>query len=319
MTINQVLAFCLVAVLVGFLVILAMMAVQAIDLLKKTKVLVNAGKEAVDEVKKKADDLTDGAMVAVNNVIADSSIGIKAVAAAGFGLTALNLATGAVKSLLRMVGLAPAKSTRKERRQAAKEIKLSKKTIREMNKQAKADRIAFAKAEKERKKLHAREMANAKREAKIMKAEQKVAAKLEAKEAKAAAKAAAIAAAAEAKALKAEKKAAVKALKIEQAIQAKAAKAEQAAAAIDRRLERRAKMAEFLAAFATVLAKRRAALKEAKKEKHIVKKAAAKAKKADKKQARKLRCQNKRAAFKAKRAAKKLAKKAVKKAAKNNK
>ena len=36
MTINQVLAFCLVAVLVGFLVILAMMAVQAIDLLKKT-------------------------------------------------------------------------------------------------------------------------------------------------------------------------------------------------------------------------------------------------------------------------------------------
>ena len=67
-----------------------------------------------------------------NNVIADSSIGIKAVAAAGFGLTALNLATGAVKSLLRMVGLAPAKSTRKERRQAAKEIKLSKKTIKEI-------------------------------------------------------------------------------------------------------------------------------------------------------------------------------------------
>ena len=78
MTINQVLAFCLVAVLVGFLVILGMMAVQAIDLLKKTKVLVSTGKDAVEEVKKKAEDLTDGAMTAVNGVIADSSIGIKA-------------------------------------------------------------------------------------------------------------------------------------------------------------------------------------------------------------------------------------------------
>ena len=118
MTINQVLAFCLVAVLIGFLVILALMAVQAIDLLKKTKVLVGVSKDAVEEVKGKADVLTDGAMTAVNGVIADSSIGIKAVAAAGAGLTALNLGTGVVKSLLRTVGIIPAKSTKRERRKA---------------------------------------------------------------------------------------------------------------------------------------------------------------------------------------------------------
>ena len=42
MTINQIIAFCLVAVLVAFVVVLAIMAVHAIELLKKTKVLVDS-------------------------------------------------------------------------------------------------------------------------------------------------------------------------------------------------------------------------------------------------------------------------------------
>ena len=48
MTINQIIAFCLVAVLIAFVVVLAIMAVHAIELLKKTKTLV--GKVAYREL-----------------------------------------------------------------------------------------------------------------------------------------------------------------------------------------------------------------------------------------------------------------------------
>ena len=278
MSINQVIAFCLVAVLIGFLVVVALMAVQAIDLLKKTKVLVGVSKDAVEDVKGKADEISDGAITAVNGVIADSSIGVKAVAAVGAGLTALNVASKLVKSVLRTVGLIPAKSSRKERRKAAKEIRLSRKTIRDMNKQAKAERRAFAKAEKSSKKLQKKEFAIAKKEAKKAKAAQKIAAKAAAKELKSAVKL-------EAK----EKKAAAKAAALVSASEARALKVA-----------------------------RKAEKKEIAQHKKSVRQAAHKARSAEKKQARKLNRKAKRAAARAKRSAKRIAAKTAKKEAKKN-
>ena len=73
MTINQILGFCLVAVLVAFIVVLAIMASHAIQLLKKTKTLVGKGSEAIDEAKGKFDKLSDDAINAVSSVAADTS------------------------------------------------------------------------------------------------------------------------------------------------------------------------------------------------------------------------------------------------------
>ena len=134
MTINQIIAFCLVAVLVAFVVVLAIMAVHAIELLKKTKVLVGKGNDAVDDVKGRFDKLSDDAMGAVNSVVADTSGAVKAVSAVGVGLAAF----GILRTLLRILtgsSVFSAMSAGRERRRAKKEIKLSKKTIKQLNKQ----------------------------------------------------------------------------------------------------------------------------------------------------------------------------------------
>ena len=145
MTINQIIAFCLVAVLIGFLVVLAIMAKHAVELLKKTKALADKGNEAVDDVKGRFDRLSDDALGAVGAVAADTSGAVKAVTAAGVGLTALGL----VKLLLSLVtgsGLFSAVSAARERKRAKKEIKLSKKTIKQLNRQSKLEKKAHNKA-----------------------------------------------------------------------------------------------------------------------------------------------------------------------------
>ena len=101
MTINQIIAFCLVAVLIGFLVVLAIMAVHAVELLKKVKTLTDKGNEAVDDVKGRFDRLSDDALGAVGAVAADTSGAVKAVTFAGAGLTAIGL----VKLLLSLMTL----------------------------------------------------------------------------------------------------------------------------------------------------------------------------------------------------------------------
>ena len=91
MTINQIIEFCLVAVLIGFLVVLAIMAKHAIELLKKTKTLADKGNEAVDDVKGRFDKLSDDALGAVSAVAADTSGAVKALTIAGAGITVLGL------------------------------------------------------------------------------------------------------------------------------------------------------------------------------------------------------------------------------------
>ena len=99
MTINQIIAFCLVAVLIAFIVVLARMAVPAIELLKKTKVLVGKSTEAVGDVKTRVEKLSEDALKTVNAVAADTSGAVKTVSVLGVGLTSLGL----IKAVLRIL------------------------------------------------------------------------------------------------------------------------------------------------------------------------------------------------------------------------
>ena len=136
MTINQIIAFCLVAVLIGFLVVLAIMAKHAVELLKKTKTLADKSNDAVDDVKGRFDRLSDDAIGAVSAVAADTSGAVRALTFAGVGITAFGL----LKMLIGMftgTGVFSMMSAAKERKKARKEIRLSKQTIKDLNKQLK--------------------------------------------------------------------------------------------------------------------------------------------------------------------------------------
>ena len=203
MTINQDIAFCLVAVLIGFLVCLAVMAKHAVELLKKTKTLADKSNEAVDDVKGRFNRLSDDAIEAVSAVAADTSGAVKALTVAGAGLTALGL----LKFLVRLLtgsSVFSSMSTARERKRAKKEIKLSKQTIKGLNKQAELEKKARKKAAKKTAKFQ-------KQDAKAAAKASKKKAKIDKKEAAAAAKAAAATAALMLKKEKAEKKKALKA------------------------------------------------------------------------------------------------------------
>ena len=150
MTINQIIACCLVAVLIGFLVVLAIMAKHAIELLKKTKALTDKGNEAVDDVKGRFDKLSDDAIGAVNAIAADTSGAVKALTAAGVGITAWGLLK-AVIGMFTGTGLFASMAASRERKKARKEIKASQQTIKELNKQAEREKKARKKASKKAK------------------------------------------------------------------------------------------------------------------------------------------------------------------------
>ena len=59
LTVNQILVICLILVLIAFVVVVAIMAKHAIELMKKTKVLVGDGQEMLDETKVKVNEAED--------------------------------------------------------------------------------------------------------------------------------------------------------------------------------------------------------------------------------------------------------------------
>ena len=194
MTINQGIAFCLVAVLIGFLVCLAVMAKHAVELLKKTKTLADKSNEAVDDVKGRFDRLSDDAIEAVSAVAADTSGAVKALTFAGVGLTAWGLLK-IVAGMFTGTGVFSMMAAAKERKKARKEIRLSNQTIKDLNRQAELEKKARKKAAKKTKKYEKIDAKAAAKVAKKEKAASKKQAKIDKKEAAAAAKAAAVTAA----------------------------------------------------------------------------------------------------------------------------
>ena len=152
MTVNQVLVVCLILVLVGFVVVMAIMAVHAIELLKKTKGLVGDGQEMLDSSKNKVDQIGDKIINAAVSVASDTAPTIKALGATAGGLTALNLVSMVGRGLVRRGGFFAAMSDRRARKKARKEIRKSRKMVRKVNKQAKLETKAVARAKKAAKK-----------------------------------------------------------------------------------------------------------------------------------------------------------------------
>lgn len=165
LTVNQILVICLILVLVGFVVVMAIMAVHAIELLKKTKGLVGDGQELVNSSRGKVDEVTGKVINAATSVMGDTSPAVKALGATAGGLTALNVAGMVGRSLIRRGGIIAAVADRRERKKARKEIKKSRKVVKQVNKQARIEAKAVKKAKKVSKKARKAEKKAAKRAA----------------------------------------------------------------------------------------------------------------------------------------------------------
>ena len=184
MTVNQVLVACLILVLVGFIVVLAIMAKHAIELFKKTMVLVDDGKETLDSTKELVDTAGDKVITAATSVAADTTPAIKALVGAAGGFTALNTARLAGRILTGNTFVTTAKM-KKDRKRAEKELRETRKLTAKLNEQAlaearlmkQANKIAARTAKKDRKAAKKLSNKEAKRAAKIAKKDRKAAKK----------------------------------------------------------------------------------------------------------------------------------------------
>lgn len=148
LTVNQILVICLILVLIGFVVVMAIMAVHAIELMKKTKVLVGDGQELVDSSKAKVNEAGDKIISAATAVVSDTAPTIKALGATAGGLTAFNLVGMVGRGLARRGGLFAAMADGRARKKTRKELKKSRKLVKKINKQAKKEAKAVNKAKK---------------------------------------------------------------------------------------------------------------------------------------------------------------------------
>ena len=146
LTVNQILVICLILVLIGFVVVMAVMAKHAIELLKKTKVLVGDGQELVEASKGKVNEAGDKIIGAATAVITDTAPAVKAVGATAGGLTAINLVSMVGRGLVRNGGFFAARADRRARKIARKELKKSRKMVKKVNKQAKLEAKAVKRA-----------------------------------------------------------------------------------------------------------------------------------------------------------------------------
>ena len=149
LTVNQILVICLILVLIAFVVVVAIMAKHAIELMKKTKVLVGDGQEMLNDTKAKVDTAGDKIIGAAVSVAEDTSPAIKALGAAAGGLTTVNLVSMIGRGLVKRGGLISAMADRRARKKTRKELKKSRKMIKQVNKQAKKEKKAHKKAMKQ--------------------------------------------------------------------------------------------------------------------------------------------------------------------------
>jgi len=143
LTINQILVFCLIAVLIAFLVEMGILVKHAIPLIKKSKALVESSNKAVDDVKGRADEISDGISNALSSIAADAHPALKALGAVAAGLTAINSIGAVGKGLAIKSGILAAIAGGRSARMAKKEIKKSREAIKQMRKQSKIEKKAM--------------------------------------------------------------------------------------------------------------------------------------------------------------------------------
>jgi hypothetical protein len=168
LSVNQVLVIGLILVLIAFVVVVAIMAYHAIELIENSKKLINTSNGVVEIAGKKLDDIEDTAQSILDGIKEDMSPVLKIIGGSALVLTALNLSSLIVK-LITNGSIFGGVSTRRERKRAEREIRLSKKALQQVNKQVALEREAHKRAEKqsqELKKKEARAAAKDRREAK---------------------------------------------------------------------------------------------------------------------------------------------------------
>ena len=138
-SVNQILFMCLIAVLVALVVVLAIMAKHVLELVKKSKGLVNHGNKAVDDIQKRAGVISDKLSTAVDNIAEETSPTVKTLGAVATGLAAVN-SVGIVGKLISLGGLASILSDNKEAAKAKRTTKESKKAVKQLKKQARYEK-----------------------------------------------------------------------------------------------------------------------------------------------------------------------------------
>lgn len=153
MTVNQILVFCLIAVLVAFLVILGRMAATAIGLLKNAKVLVGDAQGMVADGKVAVENCKTSVVKAANSVVDNATTVDKAVCGAAAFTVLLNLKNIIRRRTFLGKGLIGAFLTRRDRKKAEKELRKTKKEVSRLRKATRREAKASKKATKMARKL----------------------------------------------------------------------------------------------------------------------------------------------------------------------
>jgi hypothetical protein len=184
-TVNQILVFLLICVLIVFVAEVAILAINALELIKNANALVDTGDKAVKGIKAKLYELGDKLTDTLVAVARDTGPTVKFVAGSGMLLTALGLGRTAIAGLIGGSTILSAIASWNERKKAEKEIKKSRKTIKKVNKQKKLEKKAYASAAKQSKRLAKKEAGIAKADARKARCDARQAARAEKKENKA--------------------------------------------------------------------------------------------------------------------------------------
>ncbi|MBR2674946.1 MAG: hypothetical protein IKE52_05770 [Mogibacterium sp.] len=143
LSVNQILVICLIIVLIALVIVLAIMAASVIELAKKSKAMVESGNKAVDDVKGRADEISDNLIAAIDNIATDTSPTIKALGAVAAGLTAINSVSAIGKTISIRSGLASSIAGSRAARNAKKTVKNSKKAVKQLKKQSRYEKKAL--------------------------------------------------------------------------------------------------------------------------------------------------------------------------------
>ena len=188
LTINQILVFLLIGVLIAFLVEMGILAKHAIPLMKKSKDLVESSNQAVDDVKSRADHISDSLEGAINSITENANPALKVLGGLAAGLTAVNSISAVGKGLSVKSALLAGIAGSRNAKRAKKEIKRSKKAVKQLKKQTRIENKALKQSAAIEKKAARAELAAAKAGARLEKRMQSKAAKQDKRLAKEAAR-----------------------------------------------------------------------------------------------------------------------------------
>ena len=138
-SINQILVFCLIAVLIVFLAEMAVLVKNALPLIAKLKGLADNGNSLVDNVKSRANEIGNKITGALNSITANPHPLLKLAGGLAAGATAFNSLFSVGGGLELTSGLWAALAGGRDAKRAKKDIKRSKRAVKQLRKQNRID------------------------------------------------------------------------------------------------------------------------------------------------------------------------------------